>query len=560
MAENSTDPSKSKLSYKLANRRRFSKRQMSFFALAFAVIGSWILLRVFAAAPLVATLEAEQMNLPIGASIVQDASASAGQAIKMTGSGTAVGAVNLPSSSESLSVTAKGSRCKGAWPRLSISIDSRTILSNLNVSNSNWRVYSGSAAFSAGSHSVNINYSSSKGACQVLYVDVTNFFGLEQPPAVAPTVALSASPQSVTPGSASTLTWNSANADSCTASGAWSGSKPTSGSSSTGALNISSTYILTCIGKGGSASASTTVTVMNPLAIPNYGFALGYRTITRSATDLAFELDQVKKVANGNPVVVRADSINNSTGQSQLKTWIDAVKARGFEPMLVLFGTGGVKSPADVSSFATAQATKWKGIVKLYEFMNEPDLNGWTPEEYTADLKVAYSSIKAVDPSAKVIAGALWKWDSGSTAKPYVSPGVGGTIEWVKRMYAAGAKDNFDMLSLHLYGDPDTRAPSWNIWDWAFYTNPNVRSVMNTYGDSVKPIISTESGGSATKTGDSEQTQSTKIGRGFNHLASGQIGMYLVYSMIDDEVPGFGLLRPDRTPRLAWYTYQQQAR
>lgn len=81
-------------------------------------------------------------------------------------------------------------------------------------------------------------------------------------PPPPPTVNLSASPSSVSEGSSSTLTWFSTNASlGCTALGAWSGSKPTSGSQSTGSLSTTSTYSLVCTGAGGSASASRTVTV-----------------------------------------------------------------------------------------------------------------------------------------------------------------------------------------------------------------------------------------------------------------------------------------------------------
>ena len=50
-----------------------------------------------------------------------------------------------------------------------------------------------------------------------------------------PTVALSATPSTVSKGGTAALTWKSANATSCTASGAWAGRKATSGSQSTGA-------------------------------------------------------------------------------------------------------------------------------------------------------------------------------------------------------------------------------------------------------------------------------------------------------------------------------------
>lgn len=57
------------------------------------------------------------------------------------------------------------------------------------------------------------------------------------------------------------LTWTSNNADSCVASGAWSGTKAVSGSQSTGNLTSSRTYTLTCTGPGGSTSDSVRVSV-----------------------------------------------------------------------------------------------------------------------------------------------------------------------------------------------------------------------------------------------------------------------------------------------------------
>jgi hypothetical protein len=105
------------------------------------------------------------------------------------------------------------------------------------------------------------------------------------PPAGVPTVTLSANPQSITVGQSSTLTWNSTNATSCTASGGWSGTQNTSGSV-TVTPTASTTYSLSCTGAGGSASASAVVTATasgvsvgaNPLgpATPTGGWSVEY--------------------------------------------------------------------------------------------------------------------------------------------------------------------------------------------------------------------------------------------------------------------------------------------
>src|SRR3989338_6970816 len=101
---------------------------------------------------------------------------------------------------------------------------------------------------------------------------------------LTPTVSLSASPTSITSGTASTLTWSSANATSCTASGAWSGTKTVSGTQSTGSLTTSSTFTLSCTGSGGTASQSATVNVTAPTA---FDFTLsngGNKSVTQGSS------------------------------------------------------------------------------------------------------------------------------------------------------------------------------------------------------------------------------------------------------------------------------------
>jgi hypothetical protein len=77
----------------------------------------------------------------------------------------------------------------------------------------------------------------------------------------APTVSLSVDRPQVASGSMVDLTWSSQNATSCTASGGWSGNEPTSGTATSAALTVSTTFTLACTGAGGNASKSVTVTV-----------------------------------------------------------------------------------------------------------------------------------------------------------------------------------------------------------------------------------------------------------------------------------------------------------
>lgn len=79
------------------------------------------------------------------------------------------------------------------------------------------------------------------------------------------TVDLNASPASIALGASSTLSWTSSNALGCTASGAWSGARPATGSETvtpTAAGSLS--YTLSCAGNGGATGSDTaTVTVQS---------------------------------------------------------------------------------------------------------------------------------------------------------------------------------------------------------------------------------------------------------------------------------------------------------
>jgi endoglucanase len=82
-----------------------------------------------------------------------------------------------------------------------------------------------------------------------------------------PTVTIAVNPASITVGQSATLTWSSANATACTASGAWSGARPAAGAQTvTGATAGTFTFGLACSGSGGTATGEATLTVMSGLS------------------------------------------------------------------------------------------------------------------------------------------------------------------------------------------------------------------------------------------------------------------------------------------------------
>ncbi|MDP3956453.1 MAG: hypothetical protein Q8P97_00470 [bacterium] len=85
------------------------------------------------------------------------------------------------------------------------------------------------------------------------------------PPPPPPIVTLTASPNPVDYNTASTLTWFSTYATSCTGSGGtFGGVRPPSGNLPTGNLTTDTSYTLTCTGPGGSGSDNVTINVNPP--------------------------------------------------------------------------------------------------------------------------------------------------------------------------------------------------------------------------------------------------------------------------------------------------------
>ncbi len=82
--------------------------------------------------------------------------------------------------------------------------------------------------------------------------------------ATAPTVSLQANESSVTMGASVTLQWKASNAETCTASGGWSGTVPTTGTMTTPPLTAGTSYTLACTGSGGTATQSVDVVVGPP--------------------------------------------------------------------------------------------------------------------------------------------------------------------------------------------------------------------------------------------------------------------------------------------------------
>jgi hypothetical protein len=114
-------------------------------------------------------------------------------------------------------------------------------------------------------------------------------------------------------------------------------------------------------------------------------------------------------------------------------------------------GSGPPDNPRDWSDYLTALGTRYKGRIQAYEIWNEPNLDReWgntkpDPKAYVSMLKSSYQALKAADPQALVISAGM---SPTATNDDHAMP----DLDFISAMYAAGAKDSFDVLGVHAAG------------------------------------------------------------------------------------------------------------
>jgi hypothetical protein len=187
----------------------------------------------------------------------------------------------------------------------------------------------------------------------------------------APTVTLKASPAGVLSGSASTLTWSTTNAVSCTATGGWSGSKATSGSVATAALTATTSYTLNCAGAAGTTPAAATATV----SITNAG------AFTVTPRNAALTLSQSQQFSAAVPGGGAATwSVDGVAGGSAA---VGMVSANGLYVPPATPGTHSVlaTSVADPTKSGTASVAV-TDLAGVYTFHNDLGRTGQNLQEY----------------------------------------------------------------------------------------------------------------------------------------------------------------------------------
>ena len=149
----------------------------------------------------------------------------------------------------------------------------------------------------------------------------------------------------------------------------------------------------------------------------------------------------------------------------------------------------------DFAHYAGAFAVRYRDAVHNIIIWNEPNLSfewGYRPVDpiaYTRLLRASYRQIKAANPDAQILAGAL----APTLEKTGSAAGLN-EIDYVNEMYQAGASPYFDALAIHTYGfrEPPAAAPAPERLN--FRRAELLRQVMIANGDAAKPAFITEFG------------------------------------------------------------------
>lgn len=209
---------------------------------------------------------------------------------------------------------------------------------------------------------------------------------------------------------------------------------------------------------------------------------------------------------------MRWHTLNPASGQfawDNADGWIDAMEASGKEIMFLLGftpnwaatstpGTGKYDNGTTVTGsnqpplsmtywqdFCSAVATRYAGRIHYYEIWNEvnyPSYWNGTAAQLAQMHRIAWQTIKAIDPAAQIVGPVVQEPETGGTGNAYLntfltaSDGATGT-----------GKDWIDYCGIHMY------PPKYN---WEVHANQiaNVQATLTANGVGSLEIWNTETG------------------------------------------------------------------
>ena len=137
--------------------------------------------------------------------------------------------------------------------------------------------------------------------------------GSSAPSTPSPIVTISSSAASAVVGETVTISWSSTNSTSCSASGAWSGSKSINGNEDvTIGASGTNNYSLSCTGEGGSGSSSATVTgIANISGVVVDGYIRDASVFLDADEDFILDTDETTTTSDANGSFILPNLDNN---------------------------------------------------------------------------------------------------------------------------------------------------------------------------------------------------------------------------------------------------------
>lgn len=151
----------------------------------------------------------------------------------------------------------------------------------------------------------------------------------------------------------------------------------------------------------------------------------------------------------------------------------------------------------DYGDFVEAVVSRYKGRLRFVQIWNEPNIYPeWgeqppDPEGYVELLKVGYTRAKGANPEIVVVSAALAPTLENSDRAM-------DDLAFLERMYAAGARDYFDVLAVIGYGLGTGPTDQRAVWHRTNFARPELlRDLMVRHGDAQKPVWVVEMGWNA---------------------------------------------------------------
>ncbi len=204
-----------------------------------------------------------------------------------------------------------------------------------------------------------------------------------------------------------------------------------------------------------------------------------------------------------------------------------------------------ITDPANVwADFVRQTVRHYAGQVAFWEIWNEPDLKYfWTgsPSDYYQLLRVSYSVIKSVDPTAKVVLAGMVVPD----------------LNFFSAVLDAAGNDSSDRTA-HGYFD----IAAWHSYGAAKAAYPNLiqmRAILTNHGFGSAPIWVTEAGFPASNP-NGESRQAAYVFQSIAYAFAAGADRVFVYRASDDTTPKtWGMISADGIPRQAYTAFSVAA-